>query len=275
VKVQAVVALKADYPLIMLLEVADLAKSTFFYHQARLDRPDPNHELKKAITMVFSESKRRYGRRRIHAILLRQGRQVAKKTVLKMMRQLGLKCQVRKRRHNYLAYKGLSSIIAPNVLNRNFTAKAPNQKWVTDITDFQLHSGKVYLSPVIDLFDRSVVAFTLGTSPNLSLATASLEQAISTLQPDEHPIVHSDQGFQYQHQYWRRALEQRGLTQSMSRRGNCLDNAVAECFFGHLKEELFDRSGNPLALMNEITEYIQWWNTTRIQTKLKGMSPAE
>lgn len=114
------------------------------------------------------------------------------------MRELGLLCRIRCRRYN--SYKGEEGLIAPNLLNRQFTADAPNEKWVTDVTEFQIGDRKVYLSPVMDLFDQSIVAYTWGTSPSLPLTNTSLQQALSTLENGEHPLVHSDQGFQYQHQ---------------------------------------------------------------------------
>jgi putative transposase len=155
--------------------------------------------------------------------------------------------------------------------------KPPGQKWVTDVTEFAVGDRKVYLSPVIDLFDRSVVAYTIGPSPSMGLTLASLREAIGTLAAHEHPLVHSDQGFQYQHVSWRRLLEAHGLTQSMSRKGNCLDNAVAEGFFGHLKPEIF-QTGRPRAidqLTTTLHQYIDWYNTERIHTRLEGLSPVQ
>lgn len=277
-KTQVIAALKADYPLPVLLAVAGLARSTFFYHQARLTRPDPHAELKTAITEAFEAARGRYGHRRVHTVLARQGRQVAKKTVLKLMNTLGLVCKVRRPRR-YRSWPGQTGTVAENVLNRQFAASAPNTKWVTDVTEFRIGDRKVYLSPVIDLFDRSVIAYACGPSPTLELTNSSLREAIATLPADAQvrPLVHSDQGFQYQHASWRTLLDDAGLTQSMSRRANCLDNSIAENFFGHLKEELFHH--NRFDTVEEFTmaldDYIDWYNTTRISTTLKGLSPVE
>lgn len=275
-KAQAVASLKAEHPLAVLLEVAGLARSTFFYHQARLERPDPQAELKAAVREAFEHAYGRYGHRRVHALLARQGWQVAKKTVLALMRALGLVCRVRRRRR-YSSWKGEVGRIAPNTLDRDFTAAGPNQKWVTDVTEFRVGDRKVYLSPVIDLFDRSVIAHSSALSPSLELTNSSLEKALATLPPGQKLLVHSDQGFQYQHRSWRRLLRTANATQSMSRRATCLDNAVAENFFGHLKEELFHH--NSFASTGELTaaldEYISWWNNERISTKLKGLSPVQ
>ena len=256
--------------------MAGVARSTFFYHQAKHDRPDPLADLKAAIREIFQAAHGRYGHRRIHAVLAQQGFRVAKKTVLKLMRGLGLKCIVRRRR-GYNSFKGEVGIVADNRLNRDFTATAPNQKWVTDVTEFRVGDRKVYLSPVIDLFDRSVVAHHWSLSPNLQLTNTALQRAIATLPPGHYPLVHSDQGFQYQHRSWRSLLSNAGATQSMSRKANCYDNAIAENFFGHLKAEMFNRHrfDTVEAFTTALEDYIHWYNNDRISTKLKGLSPVQ
>jgi putative transposase len=276
VRVQALIALKADFPLPVLLQVAGLARSTFFYHQGRLQAPDPREALKAALTGIFTMNHGRYGHRRIHIELVKQGWTVAKKTVLKLMRSLGLVCKVR-RKKRYNSYPGEQGSIAPNVLNREFDADAPNQKWVTDVTEFSVGDRKLYLSPVMDLFDRQITSYTIGSSPNLELTNTSLRQALATLEDGQQPLVHSDQGFQYRHVTWRVLLESAGAVQSMSRQGNCYDNAVMENFFGHLKEELFHhvRFLSTDALATALHEYIRWYNAERISTKLKGLSPVQ
>lgn len=275
-KVQALIALKADFPLPVLLQVSGLARSTFFYHQARLQAPDPQKELKSSITDIFKKNHARYGHRRIHTELRKEGWAVAKKTVLKLMRALGLLCKVR-RRKRYNSYNGEQGTTAPNRLNREFDAAAPNQKWVTDVTEFSIGDRKLYLSPVMDLFDRQIISHTIGTSPNLALTNTSLREALTCLEPGQQPLVHSDQGFQYRHSSWRSLLEGAGAVQSMSRKGNCYDNAVMENFFGHLKEELFHhvRFLSADALESALHEYIRWYNTERISTKLEGLSPVQ
>lgn len=272
-KVDAVIALKADFPLPVLLQVTGLARSTFFYHQARRLAPDPRQQLKTAITEVFETNHGRYGHRRIHTVLTRQGWTVAKKTVLKLMRSLGLICKVR-RKKRYVSYRGDAGKTAANVLDRDFTADAPNQKWVTE---FSVGDRKLYLSPIMDLFDRQVISYSVGLSPNLELTNTSLRHALATLEDGKRPLVHSDQGFQYQHASWRRLLQDAGAHQSMSRKANCYDNAVIENFFGHLKEELFHRVRfiSTDALTSALHEYIHWYNVERISTKLEGLSPVQ
>lgn len=275
-KVLALVALKAEHRLEVLLQVAGLARSTFFYHQARLQTPDPQAALKADIKQLFEVNKGRYGHRRIHARLLAQGWKVAKKTVLKLMGRLGLVCRVRRKRP-YSSYRGQAGTVAANLLERDFTAQEPNQKWVTDVTEFQVAGRKVYLSPVMDLFDRQIIAYTAGLSPNLELTNTSLRAALETLLPGQVPLVHSDQGFQYQHVSWQRLLAKVGGVQSMSRKGNCLDNAVIESFFGHLKEEFYTHAEfeSVEAFTAELEEYIAWFNNERVHTYLEGLSPVQ
>lgn len=275
-KVQALIALKADFPLPVLLLVSGLARSTFFYQQARLRSPDPKEALKAAVTEIFTTNHGRYGHRRIHSELTRQGWAVAKKTVLKLMRSLQLICKVR-RKKRYNSYQGEQGTIAPNLLNRKFDTDAPNQKWVTDVTEFRVGDRKLYLSPVMDLFDRQIISYSIGSSPNLELTNSSLRSALTCLKPGQQPLVHSDQGVQYQHASWRILLNDAGAAQSMSRKGNCYDNAVMENFFGHLKEELFHhvRFLSTDALATALNEYIPWYNNERISTKLKGLSPVQ
>ncbi|MCF3141630.1 IS3 family transposase, partial [Paenarthrobacter sp. AR 02] len=260
----------------ILLDVAGLARSTFFYHQARLQGPDPRASLKAAISEIFEDNHGRYGHRRIHCELVKNGWTVAKKTVLKLMRALQLTCKVR-RKKRYNSYYGEQGVVAPNLLKRQFEADTPNQKWVTDVTEFSVGDRKLYLSPIMDLFDRQIISYAIGTSPNLELTNTSLREALATLKEEQKPLVHSDQGFQYQHNSWRTLLANAGAVQSMSRKANCYDNAVMENFFGHLKEELFHRVRflNTEALETALHDYIHWYNTKRISTKLKGLSPVE
>lgn len=260
----------------VLLGVAGLARSTFFYHQARLNRPDPQSGLKTAIVESFTRNRGRYGHRRIHIELVNAGFRVAKKTVLKLMRALRLRCVVR-RKKRYSSYRGQMGKTAPNLLSRDFTATAPNQKWVTDITEFRIGDDKLYLSAVMDLFDRQIIAYRVGTSPNMELVLGSLKDATGELSRTQRPLIHSDQGFQYQHAKWRTMITQIHAIQSMSHKGNCLDNAMIENFFGHLKEELFHHTTYPSihTLEAAIHDYIRWYNNDRISTTLNGLSPAK
>lgn len=270
------IALKASHPLPLLLQAAGLARSTFFYRQATLKAPDRHAELRTQIYEVFTGAKGRYGHRRVHAVLVREGRQVAKKTVLKLMREDNLVCKVRTRR-KYSSYKGQVGKVAGNLLKRKFDAHGPNVKWVTDVTEFKVADRKVYLSPILDLFDRSIISYSVSQSPSVAFTNKSLTEAIGTLAAGEAPMMHSDQGFQYQHDSWQTLLSEANMPQSMSRKGNCLDNSVMENFFGHLKEEMFHREhfSDTTAFLTALGDYIHWYNNDRISLTLECLSPME
>jgi len=159
------------------------------------------------------------------------------KTVLRLMKTLGLKSLIRVKK--YKSYKGNQGKIAPNVLERNFKANQPNQKWATDITEFNVSGEKLYLSPIIDLFNGEIISYELSERPNFNKVVAMLKKSFKKLPDHTNLILHSDQGWQYQMKQYQELLKQKGIVQSMSRKGNCLDNAVIENFFGILKSELF------------------------------------
>ena len=197
------------------------------------------------------------------------------KRVQRLMNELGLKSKVRPKR--YKSYKGEVGRIAENVLKREFTAKKPNQKWVTDVTEFKVNGQKVYLSPIIDLFNQEVISYEVRTSVTLPLVTDMLKAATAKLLKHEKRLIHSDQCWQYQNYQYQQHLKKYGLLQSMSRKGNCLDNAVAENFFGILKTEMYHNETFKDAneLIENIKEYIDYYNNERIKLKLKGLSPMQ
>ena len=224
---------------------------------------------------IFHLHKGRYGYRRIWLALRNLGMLVNRKKVERLMRELNLKSKVRPKRYN--SYKGQEGESVDNLLQRNFTVDKPNQKWVTDVTEFNIKGEKVYLSPLIDLFSGDVIAYRVAKSAHLSLVKDMFEDAISKLKNGEQPIIHSDQGWQYRLPKIQRMLKNSGLKQSMSRKGNCLDNAAAESFFAVLKTEMFHRHYFESAddLIMQIDEYIEYYNTMRIKVKLKGLTPIE
>lgn len=253
-----------------------MPRSTYYYHAAQLDAPDKHAALKAEISRLFAQHKRRLGHRRIRLLLRRSGWMVTKKLVFKLMHQLGLKSKARITR-KYRSYAGTLSRIAENLLDRDFHAAGPNQKWVSDVTEFRVDNRKVYLSPVYDLYDHSVVSYSCSTSPSTALTAQSLQTAFDTQRPASNLLVHTDQGFQYQHSSWHRILRAHHATQSMSRKGNCHDNAVMENFFGHLKSEMYhgEHFNDVDDLVNAIEDYIRWYNDERVQERLKGMTPME
>jgi len=239
----------------------------------QLSQPDKELELKQNIYDLFHTHKGRYGYRRITSVLRSDGILINHKRVQRLMIQQGLKSTVRPKR--YKSYLGQVGEVAGNILERNFTAQKPNQKWVTDVTEFKVADQKVYLSPIIDLFNQEVVSYEVRKSAALPLVTDMLERAIAKLSKNDKPLVHSDQGWQYQNRIYINQLKACGLTQSMSRKGNCLDNAVAENFFGILKTEMYHGESYKSAdeLITAIREYIDYYNNERIKLKLKGLSP--
>ena len=268
-------ALRQSHRLEVLLKVAGLARSTFYYQTKVAANPDRDAAVKQRIQHIYSEHRGCYGYRRITAVLHQTGQAINHKVVQRLMGTLGLKSLIRRKK--YRAYRGNVGRVAPNLLQRQFDAQAPNQKWVTDVTEFNVGGRKLYLSPVMDLYNGEIIAYETSTQPVFELVSTMLKRALKRLTPCETPILHSDQGWQYQHQHYRRLLEQHGLIQSMSRKGNCLDNASMESFFGTLKAELFrlGRFDSVEQLQDDICRYIDYYNHRRIKLKLKGLSPVQ
>lgn len=258
----------------LLLEIAQLPRATFYYHAKKIQKPDKYADVKSEIDAIYHENKGRYGYRRITIALRSRGFLVNHKTVQRLMNQLGLASRVRIKK--YRSYKGEVGKIAPNLLNRNFYAEKPNQKWVTDVTEFSLFGQKLYLSPILDLHNGYLVSYTISDRPVLSMVTTMLTKAFVTIPDGTGLILHSDQGWQYQHKQYQRMLKEKGIRQSMSRKGNCLDNAVAENFFGLLKSELLylQKFQSIEQFKQELIDYLDYYNNKRIKAKLKGLPPA-
>jgi transposase InsO family protein len=252
-----------------------MARSTFYYYLNRFKAADKYADLKVQIQAIYHKHKGRYGYRRITLTLRQLGYIINHKTVLRLMKGCGLKCLVRIKK--YRSYRGQQGKIAPNLLQRNFEAKRPFQKWVTDVTEFSFKGQKLYLSPIMDLFNGEVVSYSLSERSTIEHTIEMLKKALVKLPGHTNLILHSDQGWQYQTKAYQRILIQKNIKQSMSRKGNCLDNAVIENFFGTLKSELFyiNTFRNIEHLKDEIEKYIKYYNNERIKLKLKGMSPVQ
>lgn len=271
-------ALRTTYELAELLRQLQMPRSSYFYHRGRLRSPEKYRQVRSAITDLFEANKRRYGYRRIRVALKRTGLSVSEKIVRRIMGEEGLTV-LRVRRRTYSSYKGEISPAVDNVVDRDFHAGAPNTKWLTDITEFQLPAGKVYLSPMIDCFDGMVVSWTIGTSPDAELVNTMLDTAIATLPEGEHPVVHSDRGSHYRWPGWISRMDQARLTRSMSNKACTPDNAACEGFFGRIKNEMYyNRTWNGISMqefIEVVDEYINWYNQKRIKLSLGGLSPAE
>ena len=266
--------LRQEHNLAMLLEIAQLPRATFYYHVKRMVQQDKYAIIKTKITEIFHENQGRYGYRRITNELRNRKFTINHKTVQRLMKELDLVCRVRMKK--YRSYKGEVGKIADNLLDRNFQAEKPNQKWTTDVTEFRLFGQKLYLSPIMDLCSGDIVTYTLSESPNLKMVTTMLEQALKVLPEKHNLILHSDQGWHYQHKQYRKMLADNRITQSMSRKGNCYDNAAMESFFGHLKSELLylQEFESVDHFKRELIAYIDYYNNRRIKAKLKGLPPA-
>lgn len=250
-----------------------MARSTFYYYQKQ--REDKRINLKTQIAQIYHQHKGRYGYRRITLAIRQHGIIVNHKTVLRIMKELGIKSLVKIKK--YKSYKGELGKIAPNLLQRDFYAAKPNQKWVTDVTEFGLAGKKLYLSPIMDLYNGEIISYTLDRHSNGNLTVEMLKNALTRLPAKSELIIHSDQGWQYQMKAWQRLFKDDRIRQSMSRKGNCLDNAAMENFFSILKSELFylKKYDSITTLEKEIREYIEYYNNDRIKLKLNGLSPIQ
>lgn len=272
---QVIIELRQQFPLAGLLKLAGLARSTFYYQLKVSQAVDKHQALKLQIQAIFARHKGRYGYRRITMALRQLGQSVNHKTIQVLMGKLGLKSLVRPKK--YRSYKGEIGHAAPNILQRQFEAKGINQKWVTDVTEFNVAGEKLYLSPVMDLYNREIIAFETTRRPVFELVSSMLKKALAKLTATEKPIMHSDQGWHYRMPAYQRALREKNVVQSMSRRGNCLDNAAMESFFAVLKTEFFylNKFSSVEELQSGIKKYIHYYNHDRIKMKLKGLSPVQ
>jgi transposase InsO family protein len=277
-KTMLIDALRSEYPLPMLIKRFRIARSSYHYQRNALSRPDKHARIRIDTCRIFGENSGRYGYRRIHAMLRRSGMKISEKVVQRIMKEESL-FVVCKRRRKYSSYRGEGLPAADNLLNRDFHADAPNEKWLTDITEFHLPAGKVYLSPIVDCFDGLITSWAIGTSPDAELVNTMLDRAVATLGKGERPLVHSDRGGHYRWPGWLTIMESAGLTRSMSKKACSPDNAACEGFFGRLKNEMFyNKSWHNVTtseFMDILDRYLVWYNERRIKISLGAMSPLE
>lgn len=278
-KTQLVDALRSAHALADLLAELELPRSSYFYHRGRLERGDKYAAVRGVMADIFQSNYRCYGSRRMHATLARQSVAISEKVVRRLMKEENLIPVLRKRRR-YGSYMGEISPAPDNLLNRDFTASTPNEKWLTDITEFQIPAGKVYLSPMIDCFDGLVVSWSIGTRPDAELVNTMLDAAIGTvIDGDDRPVVHSDRGGHYRWPGWLTRIADAHLVRSMSRKACSPDNAACEGFFGRLKNELFyarDWLATTIdEFIAELDAYVRWYNGARIKMSLGSRSPLE
>lgn len=267
--------LRHQFDLDILLSCVKMARSTFYYYSKKAGQPDKYERVKNLISRIYHDHKGRYGYRRITLLLKRYGMAINHKAVLRLMEEMKLRSLIRVKK--YRSYRGDIGKIAPNILNRDFKADRPYQKWATDVTEFKVKGRKLYLSPIIDLFNQEIISYEITDRPVFKGVMDMLKKSLPLVKGAEQLVLHSDQGWQYQMQKYQQSLRENGISQSMSRKGNCLDNAVMENFFGTIKSELFymNEYESTEKLKNDIKDYISYYNEKRIKLNLNGMSPTE
>ncbi|AVQ24060.1 IS3 family transposase [Fusobacterium nucleatum subsp. nucleatum ATCC 23726] len=247
-KVRVIAELRAKYPFKILLKIAGISRSVYYYYINKKDFDEKNKDIIEKIREIYYANKGRYGYRRVTLELKNQDFNINHKKVQRLMKKFNLQSIIRKKR-KYSSYKGQVGKIADNHIKRDFEATAPNQKWFTDVTEFNLRGEKLYLSPILDAYGRYIVSYDISCSPNLEQINHMLNLAFKENENYENLIFHSDQGWQYQHYSYQERLKEKKITQSISRKGNSLDNGLIE-------------------------DYIYYYNNKRIKEKLKGLTPA-
>ncbi|MEQ2636897.1 IS3 family transposase [Paratractidigestivibacter faecalis] len=271
--------LSGRYPLADLLEAASLPRSTYYYALAHPKAPT-RPELRARVAEIFVRLPNGVGHRQVamepRAV---DGARVADKTVLKVMGEMGLRCGIRRETdyHRYNSYRGVVGETFENVIGRDFGADAPWQKMGTDVTEFRQPWGKAYFAPVYDFCSKEIVAWSVSRHPDLAQQGELLDRLLPKVPAGARPVLHSDMGWQYQHDEWVGRLRAANVVQSMSRKGNCLDNGATEQVFGHLKDEFFRGREWPdfESFKADLDAYVVHWNTRRRQVRLKGLTPEE
>ena len=256
----------------------ELSRSTYYYEISKEDAvARRNEETAGMIREIFERNKGRYGVRRVHHELINRGCKANHKKVQRLMHCMGLKGK--RPKEKYHSYQGEVGKVADNLINRDFSTTKPLEKWTTDVSQFSFPWGKCYLSPILDMHTNEVISYDLSKSPNMEQIRRMLEKGLSRFSSLDGLIFHSDQGWQYQHAYFRNEIKKRGIVQSMSRKGNCYDNSIMETFFGRLKNEMFYGCEKDYRSYEEFStamaDYIDYYNNERIQAKTKWMPPVK
>lgn len=273
-------ALKDKYSLPLLLEKLEFSKSSYYYQEKCLRNPDKYLKLRERVREIFYENKGRYGYRRIWAILSfgEHAIKISEKVIRRIMKEEGLVAK-RPSVKKYSSYKGEITPAVADVVKRNFHADKPNELWLTDITEFAIPAGKIYLSALVDCFDGLLPTWTIGLSPNAELVNTMLDKGIALLNDSEHPIVHTDRGCHYRWPGWIERMEEAGLTRSMSKKGCSPDNSACEGVFGRLKNEMFYGVDWKDVTIDEfiqiLNDYLVWYNEDRIKQSLYYLSPTD
>ena len=254
-----------------------MPRSTYYFELKRLEENDLRDEaLKKQILEIFERNHGRYGVRRVHMALANAGITVNHKKVQRLMHEMGLKGK--RPKEKYHSYQGVVGKVADNIINRDFKASKPLEKWSTDVSQFNFPWGKCYFSPILDMATNEIISYDLSRSPNLKQVIDMLDRAFEKFPEINGLIMHSDMGWQYQHAAYVNMLKEHGIVQSMSRKGNCYDNCIVETFFGRMKTEMFygfESEYTSFELFSKaVEEYIYYYNYERIQSNTGWTPPA-
>ena len=255
-----------------------MARSTYYFEINKVDVVKVrNNKLMNEIQEIFDSNKGRYGVQRVHKELVNRGYRINHKRVQRLMHDM--KLFGKRPKEKYHSYKGEVGKIADNIIERDFKTTAPLQKWTTDVSQFSFSWGKCYLSPILDMNTNEIISYDLSRSPNMEQIHRMLSRAFEKFPFVKGLIFHSDQGWQYQHAYYRNTLKEHDIIQSMSRKGNCYDNCIMETFFGRLKNEMyygFEKEYDSFeSFAQAVDEYIDYYNNKRIQAKTKWMPPVK
>jgi len=260
-----------------ILKVVGLSRSTYYYELKKADLDDKNKGLVASIKEIFKIHKQNYGVRRVYHELANQGVKINHKKVQRIMKKLGL--NAKKHPQKYHSYQGQVGAVASNHLKRNFIVETPNNKWTTDVSQFSFSWGKCYFSPILDMYNDEIVSYDLALVANYKQIERMLNRAKLDDIDTRNLVFHSDQGWQYQNPRYVEALRRYGIKQSMSRKGNCFDNAIMESFFGIMKNEIYYGHETEYksfdAFQNVVNEYIDYYNNIRIKQKTAWLSPVQ
>jgi putative transposase len=267
--------LKDKYSVTLLCKCLDIPRST--YYRWKNQNPKAKTELEEQIIEICKRNKFLIGHRTVRAWLIRDyKRKVNRNTVQRIMQKYNLQCRVKPKRKNNIA--GEMKVVVPNHLNRNFKASRLNEKWVTDITYLPFGQSMLYLSTIMDLYNNEIIAYRISASQEVSLVIDTLKDAAEGRETS-NLILHSDQGAQYTSYSFQRIAKEKGITTSMSWKGNCLDNAVIESFHSTIKSEEFYSQGREFLtnsiVIERVEKFINHYNKTRLQAKLNYLSPIE
>ena len=277
-KVAVIDAMKEKYPLPALLRKMKLPRSSYYYQIKAIATEDKHKHLHHEVAQIFLENKARYGYRRIHAELKNIGIKVSEKVIRRMMKEDGIEVKIRKAK-KYSSYKGEISPAVPNEVQRNFHSEKPDELLLSDISEFAIPTGKVYLSPAVDRFDGMLVTWRISEHPNADLVNGMLDDGIANMGTNSKPIIHTDRVCHYRWSGWIERMEINGYTRSMSQKGYSPDNAACEGLFGRIKNEFFYNQDWKNVTIEEFSHeldmYLHWYNEKRIKKSLGYLSPME